>query len=103
MFPDDSPRVRRTDPTTSHVAADRTAHRAKDTKRAVYAALETAGHPITADQVYDLARQMGFFCTPQRVRTVLAEENGGPWVRLDDTGVSVHGNPSHLWALKEKP
>jgi hypothetical protein len=95
----DTARARRTDPRTSHIAAEKAGRRAKDTKRAVYAALETAGRPITADRIYDLARQLGHYCTPERVRTVLSENNGGAWVRLDELGQSAHGNPAHLWKL----
>ncbi|MDR6868939.1 hypothetical protein J2Y69_003565 [Microbacterium resistens] len=97
----DSPRVRPSDPLTSHRAADVAVKRVP-TVLAVERALSAAGHPITADEVYRIARNsLGFYCTPQRVRTVLSEENGGPWVRLDECGESEYGNPSHLWALKE--
>lgn len=98
VYPD-SPRVRRTDPITSSLAADRSVGRVP-TKLAVERALETAGHPVTADEVYRIARhELGYRCTPQRVRTVLAEENGGPWRRLDAVGQSEYGNPAHLWGL----
>lgn len=97
----ESPHVRRADPVTSHAAADGAVRRVP-TVLVVERALQTAGHPVTADVVYEIARHsLGFACTPQRVRTVLAEENGGPWVRLDECGVSVFGNPSHLWKLKD--
>lgn len=96
-----SPNVRTTDPGTSHAAADRAVRRVP-TVVAVEQALETAGHPVTADEVYRIARHsLGYRCTPQRVRTVLAEENGGPWVRLDECGISEYGNPAHLWSLKD--
>lgn len=97
----DRPNVRPTDPETSHIAADRAVKRVP-TILAVERALETAGHPVTADVVFEIARHsLGFKVTPQRVRTVLAEENGGPWVRLDECGVSEFGNPAHLWTLKD--
>lgn len=100
----DTPRARRTDPSTSHRVADITAGPKRlATKHVVERALHTAGHPITSDEVYRIARhELGLFCTPQRVRTVLAEENSGPWVRLPDTGASEFGNDAHLWAINEE-
>ena len=95
----DAPHVRRTDPETSHRAADAAVKRI-GTKLAVERALANAGHPVTADEVYRVAHDvLGYRVTPQRVRTVLAEENGGPWVRLDETALSEYGNPAHLWTL----
>lgn len=95
----DAPHVRRTDPETSHRAADAAVKRI-GTKLAVERALANAGHPVTADEVWRIARHdLGYPVSPSRVRTVLAEENGGPWVRLDATAPSEFGNPSHLWAL----
>lgn len=97
----DRPNVRPNDPLASHIAADRAAKKIP-TALAVERALEVAGHPVTSDEVYRIARHsLGFACTPQRVRTVLSEEEGGPWVRLDECGVSEFGNPAHLWTLKE--
>lgn len=94
-----SPNTRLTDPTTSHHAADVAVSRIS-TRLAVERALENVGHPVTADEVYRVAHDvLGYRVTPQRVRTVLAEENGGPWVRLDDTAPSEYGNPAHLWTL----
>jgi hypothetical protein len=93
--------VRRTDPLTSHLARDRAVKRVP-TILAVEQALVAAGHPVVADEVYRIARfQLGYRCTPQRVRTVLKEENGGPWERLDEVGESEFGNPAHLWQLRE--
>lgn len=95
-----NPNVRTTDPITSSIAADRAVVRKVGTKLAVERALANAGHPVTADEVWRIARHdLGYPVTPQRVRTVLSEENGGPWVRLDETAPSEFGNPSHLWAL----
>ena len=91
--------VRRTDPHTAHHAADIAVTRIS-TKLAVERALENAGRPVTADEAHRIAHDiLGYRVTSQRVRTVLAEENGGPWVRLDDTAPSEYGNPAHLWTL----
>ena len=100
---DDTARVRAGDPVESHVAADRTVGRAP-TKLAVERALQAAGRPVTADEVYRIARfELGFLCTPQRVRTVLAEHSAGG--EFDTVfahvsgGVSEFGNPARLWTL----
>jgi len=100
VYPD-APNVRRTDPLTSHIAADKATGKVL-TKLAVERALTAIGHPATSDQIHRMAHQeLGFRVTPQRVRTVLAEENGGPWNRLDELGLSEYDNPAHLWALNE--
>lgn len=96
IFPDDSPNVRADHPVESHIAADRAVGRVP-TKIAVEKALQAAGHPIIADEVYRIARfELGFRCTPQRVRTVLANE--AAFVPVEG-GVSEFGNPARLWSL----
>lgn len=51
---DDSPRARRTDPTTSHAAADSiSAHALEDREREVLAILRGASRPVSAQQVED--------------------------------------------------
>lgn len=95
-----APDARRSDPVTSHVAADRAVR--VPAALAVERALIAAGRPVIADEVYRIARfELGLFCTPQRVRTVLAEKKGGPWVRLEETAMTGFGNPAHLWVAKE--
>src|SRR5690606_16141116 len=89
----DAANVRLTDPAESHIAADRAVGRVP-TKLAVERALETAGHPVTSDEVWRIARQeLGYMCTPQRVRTVLAEE--AAFVAVEG-GLSEFGNPARL-------
>jgi hypothetical protein len=114
IFPDDTPRARRTDPIESHMAADKSAAKRVPQKVAVAAALEAAGHPISADEVFKLARRMGLYCTRERVRTILAEHRHDP-DNPDRQGaygsefVAVHGgksalgNAAQLWALRAVP
>ncbi|WP_308491061.1 hypothetical protein [Microbacterium terrisoli] len=108
---DDSPRARRTDPIESHIAADVSGGKRVPQKIAVARALEAAGHPITADEVFRLARRMGLYCTRERVRTILAEhrhsedpekqgEYGSEFVAVSG-GRSALGNAAQLWALRE--
>jgi hypothetical protein len=108
---DDSPRARRTDPIESHIAADVSAGKRVPQKVAVARALEAVGHPITADEVFRLARRMGLYCTRERVRTILAEhrhsddpekqgEYGSEFVAVSG-GRSALGNAAQLWSLRE--
>ena len=100
VFPG-SPDVRRTDPVTSHEARDRAVKSVK-VARLIEAAFERAGHPMVADEVHRvIVQEVGVLVTPERVRTVLKENDGIAWVRLDETGVSHRGNRAHLWALRE--
>ena len=100
VFPG-SPDVRRTDPVTSHEARDRAVKSVK-VARLIEAAFERAGHPMVADEVHRvIVQEVGVLVTPERVRTVLKENDGLAWERLDETGVSHRGNRAHLWALRE--
>ena len=93
--------TRRTDPETSHQARDRAVKSAK-VARLIESAFERAGHPMVADEVHRvIVQEIGESVTPERVRTVLKENDGLAWVRLDETGMSHRGNPSHLWAMRE--
>ena len=107
VFPD-SPDTRRTDPTTSHIAADR-AVKKTPVKLAIERVLTDTSRPLTADQIWShLRNYYGVYCSKERVRTVLNEGAGKcarvkdrfhAFVRLDDTAPSDLGNPAHLWAL----
>ncbi|GAA1915029.1 hypothetical protein GCM10009775_04330 [Microbacterium aoyamense] len=109
VYPE-SPNVRRTDPLTSHIAADRAVKRIP-TLQAIEKALHAAGEPLTADEIWTRLRtEHGFFCSHERVRTVLNEGSGQSvresvrshtFVRLDETRPSDLGNPAHLWTLAE--
>lgn len=107
VFPD-SPDTRRTDPTTSHIAADR-AVKKTPVKLAIERVLTDTSRPLTADQIWShLRNYYGVYCSKERVRTVLNEGAGKcrrtrdrfhAFVRLDDTAPSDLGNPAHLWTL----
>jgi len=100
---DDEPRVRSTDPITSHIAADLTSSKQKrdDAKTAVWRILEDSNHPLTRDEIVIKATgEYGFNCTPQRLRTAAAELIRAKVIRKsDDIGVSQHGNPAELLEL----
>ena len=93
--------TRRTDPLTSHEARDRAVKSVK-VARLIEEAFERTGHPMVADEVHRvIVQEVGVLVTPERVRTVLKENDGLAWERLDETGVSHRGNRAHLWALRE--
>lgn len=91
----DAPNVRASHPVESHIAADRAVKRVP-TVWAVRAALRRIGSG-TSGQVWEAARAQGFLCTPQRVRSVLAEED--EFVAREG-GVSEYGNPARVWSIK---
>ena len=100
--------TRRTDPATSHTAADRAVHKTP-VKLAIERVLTDAGRPLTADQIWGhLRNYYGVYCSRERVRTVLNEGAGlcartkdrfHAFTRLPETAPSDLGNPSHLWTL----
>lgn len=104
----DAPHVRRTDPETSHRAADAAVKRI-GAKLAVARVLENSTRPLTADEIWTRMRNdFGYYCSRERVRTVLNEGAGlsrresvrfNAFVRLEETGASELGNKAHLWTL----
>lgn len=108
IYPDDSARVRRTDPITAHQAADRAVKRTP-VKLAIERVLNDTTIGLTADEIWHrLRNHYGFYCSKERVRTVLNEGAGlskresvrfNAFTRLEDTGLSDNGNRAHLWTL----
>ncbi len=108
IYPDDTARARRTDPLTSHQAADRAVKRTP-VKLAIERVLADTTIGLTADEIWHrLRNHYGYYCSKERVRTVLNEGAGlcarprdrfNAFTRLDETGLSDNGNPAHLWAL----
>lgn len=104
----DSPNVRRTDPAVSHQAANRAVKRTP-TKLAIERVLADTTIGLTADEIWHrLRNHYGYYCSRERVRTVLNEGAGlskresvrfNAFTRLDETGLSDNGNPAHLWTL----
>lgn len=105
-----SPDVRRTDPLTSHGAADKATSK-QTVALFVERALASAGRPLTSDAIWTRMRnEFNFYCSRERVRTVLNEGSGkskrvrarfNAFVRLDEKGESELGNAAHLWALND--
>lgn len=111
MIYPDSPNVRTTDPITSHIAADRAVARVP-TKLAIERVLADSRHPLTADQIWHrLRNDYGFYCSHERVRTVLNEGSGKSkresvrfhaFERVESVfGTSDLGNAAHLWKLAD--
>lgn len=88
---DDSPRVRKSDPVTSHAAADGS-NRAKS-KQAVLAKLRVHKH-LAAYELEALLPEW----SPSRIRTALKElEADGMAVRTDRTRPTRFGKQAHVW------
>jgi hypothetical protein len=106
---DESPRARRTDPIESHLAAGVSDGKRVPQKVTVYRVLAAETRPLTADQVFKLARRKGWYCTPSRVRTILAEHaKGNKYAKQGEYGsefTAVSGGKSdagcdaRLWTL----
>lgn len=100
--------VRATDPITSLIAATRAKNRVT-VARAIETVLAAKGEPMTADAIWATLRtEYGFYCSHERVRTVLNEGAGlskrvsarfNSFRRTLETAPSENGNPSHLWTL----
>ncbi len=70
----EGPRVRRTDPTTSHQAADATESKVAASQRAVALILEDAHEALTDEQIATKARwEYGFRFSDSRLRTARKE------------------------------
>jgi hypothetical protein len=87
----DSPRVRKSDPITSHQAADGS-NRAKS-KQAVFTKLRVHKH-LAAYELESLLPDW----SPSRIRTALKElEKDGLVVRTDRTRPTRFGKQAHVW------
>jgi len=93
---DDSPRVRRTDPLTSHEAAD-----TNDTARSIGLVLDILRvEPLADHEIATLAAARGSRFTGQRLRTARAAlvEQG----RVEATGIfrlTEHGRRAQVWQV----
>lgn len=73
LWPDDAPRARKSDPVTSHEAADATAGSVMASQRAVAWIFENEEHPMTAVEVEHKARLYALPYSESRVRSCLSE------------------------------
>lgn len=98
LFDDDSPRARRTDPLTSHEAAD--LNDTAGSRRAVLLILQAYGRPLADFEIEKIHDEAGGKYTGQRLRTARAElvERGV----VADVGESItpHDRRCTTWALK---
>lgn len=87
----DSPRVRKSDPVTSHQAAD--ASNRADSKKAVLTALRVHKHLAA----FELEAVLPDW-SPSRIRTALTElAEEGLVVRSDRTRLTRYNKPAHVW------
>jgi hypothetical protein len=93
VMADDSPRARRSDPITSHTAADRA--NLTGSQSAVHGALSRHGGlaPFELEQILPL-------WSPSRIRTALTElAKQGLVERTDSTRVTPYGRDAHVWQV----
>ena len=92
IFPDDSPRVRRSDPITSHLAADSISKSGRrDSQQHVLIDLTLYGRSA-AWQIAERAELRNQRWSPSRLRTALKElEEQGRVVRFSKSGVNPGG------------
>ncbi len=101
LFPDDSPRVRATDPVSSHEAADATASIVQASQRAVAEIFEKQGKPLTEKEV----EQLGIFTyglpySESRLRSACSElEKLGILRRGDFRRLPGEKRRRQLWTL----
>lgn len=72
IFPDDSPRVRESDPITSHEAADATVSKVAASQAIVLQILRNHPRPMTDEEIRHEAHWYGFW-SPSRLRSARSE------------------------------
>lgn len=99
IFPDDSPRVRASDPVSSHEAADASAGAVWASQQATLKILEMWGKPVTALQLEDIAEARELPFSRSRMRSTPSElEELGLVERIGFTS-PPRGRRRQLWAL----
>lgn len=99
----DSPRARRTDPLSSHEAADATAPHMWESQQATLAILQMWGMPLTSIQIEEIAAARGVAFSPQRLRSALPElEEKGLVERDGFVKRPSDRTKRQLWKLKER-
>lgn len=104
VFADDSPRARRSDPITSHIAADRTAADMSEMKQRILSLFYRLG-PMTDSELnaayIDQAQVHGWKTvrpdTPRKRRSDLARDG---WLQATgETRVNAFGSPEQVWEV----
>jgi hypothetical protein len=103
IFPDDRPRARRSDPLTSHRAADMT-NRRGDAHHEVLSWLSLHPEGLTDDEIADKHRRSRRAkgqkpCSGSRLRTARSELVADGNVKAVGEGLSALGNASQKWTL----
>lgn len=97
MFGDDNPRVRRTDPITSHQAAD--SNDVRDSRAVVLAAFHERHHFADHELVEFLSATS---YTPQRIRTARSElSHDGVLELAGYTTTTPSGHAARVWTLRK--
>ncbi|MGI6878785.1 hypothetical protein [Microbacterium sp. gxy059] len=102
IFPDDAPRARRTDPVTSHEAADATSGHVWESQQATLEILRAHGKPATALQVEQIAAVRELPHSPSRMRSTLSELEALGFVERVGFTSPPRGRRRQLWGLTGK-
>lgn len=99
VFPDDSPRARRSDPISSHEAADATAGSVWASQQAALDIMRAHGKPMTALQIEQIAAARELPYSPSRMRSTLSELVELGSVERDGFTAPPRGRRRQLWRL----
>lgn len=98
----DSPRARRTDPLSSHEAADATASKVWASQQATLEIMRAHGKPMTANQIEKIADARGLPFSPSRMRSTPSELVTLGFVERDGFIRREGDSRRQLWKLKER-
>jgi predicted ArsR family transcriptional regulator len=102
IFPDDTARARKTDPVSSHEAADSTAGHIWESQQATIDILRMHGKPMTALQVEQITVARELPHSPSRMRSTLSELEALGRVERAGFTKPPHGRKRQLWALTKE-
>lgn len=102
VFPGDSARARRTDPLTSHAAADGTANKRPHSWLLIERAL-AQNAPMTAQEIIQHIRfQLGVWISESRVTTGVSELREMGAIRQDGERRNPSGYAASAWRLTDE-
>lgn len=98
----DSAAARKSDPDTSHEAAEAATPSVWESQQATLEILRSHGKPMTALQVEQIAAARELPHSSSRMRSTLSELHRKGLVQLVGKTEPARGRPRQLWALAEK-
>lgn len=102
IFPDDTARARKSDPISSHEAADATADSVWASQQAALDIMRAHGKPMTALQVEQIAAARELPHSSSRMRSTLSELDAKGLVERVGFTKPPRGRKRQLWDLTEE-